>query len=634
MIPDSVLDEVRARADIVELIGEQIPLKRAGKDFKALCPFHTEKTPSFHVVPAKGLFHCFGCQESGDVFTFLMKRNGLSFVDAVKLVAVRVGVDIPEGAGERAADEPNRALYEAIAFAADLFRRTLWDDDNGERARRYLEQRGISRDAAERFQLGYALDEWQGLRAAAHRHGIEDDVLLAAGLIKESERAAEPYDRFRDRLVFPVAEVSGRLVAFGGRVLRAAEGAPKYLNSPETPIHHKGAILYGLNWSKAPIRREGRALVVEGYMDYVSLAAAGIDHVVAGMGTALTAEQANLIARYTARAYLLYDSDYAGLRATFRTADALLRAGVHPLVVSLPDGEDPDSLVRRQGATALAPLLDGAQDTLERKLAMLEERGFFSDIEGSRRALDRLLPTLRAVIDPALRDIYIGRVEQRTGVRRETLEAEIAAEVPVYGSAVAARNARARWRAGQDGPSTDHGARRGRERPAPSRPDDPGAERLLLLLMIRDPERIDRAVVALRGQDFRGAANLEIFAALAAERESGGALPVGAGLSHAAAERLQELRADRAEVTDAEQTFGDVVADIKVRGLFLQLDELDARMANATTEEKSALMRERQEVHRQLRELGAVAELGFKTSRRYRAHGRTPGGRETPTNGE
>ncbi|MGH7507309.1 MAG: DNA primase, partial [Longimicrobiales bacterium] len=464
MIGDALIEEVRARADIVELIGEQIPLKRAGKEFKALCPFHNEKTPSFYVVPAKGFYKCFGCGESGDVFTFLMKRGGLGFLDAVRQVATRVGVEIPDAGPERREDEPNRALYEVVAFAADHFQHELWDEPGGERARRYLEHRDIARDAAERFQLGFAPDEWRRLREAAHRHGIEDVILLAAGLIKEPDRGDEPYDRFRDRIIFPIAEVSGRTVAFGGRALSRSDGAPKYLNSPETPVYHKGAILYGLNWSKTAIRREGSALVVEGYMDYVSLAARGAEHVVAGMGTALTPEQANLIGRYTARAYLLYDSDVAGLRATFRTADALLRAGVHPLVVSLPEGEDPDSLVRKGGAAALASHVETAQDVLERKLGMLEERGFFGGIEGSRRALDRLLPTLRAVIDPALRDIYVGRVAERTGVRRETLEAEMAVDAPSFGSAAAARSARARFGArGRDrsGASRDRDARAG-----------------------------------------------------------------------------------------------------------------------------------------------------------------------------
>ena len=633
MIPDAIVEEVRARADIVELIGEQVSLKRSGKDFKGLCPFHNDRNPSFYVVPAKGIYKCFSCGESGDVFTFAMKRNGLGFLEAVRQIAARVGVHVPDAAADRREDEPNRVLYEAIAFAADHFHHALWDGDDGERARRYLDGRGIPREAAERFQVGYAPEGWQRLREAAHRHGIEDAVLLAAGLIKEPDRGDEPYDRFRDRIIFPIAEVSGRIVAFGGRVLSRSDGAPKYLNSPETPIYHKGAILYGLNWSKSSIRREGSALVVEGYMDYVSLAARGIEHAVAGLGTALTTEQANLISRYTARAYLLYDSDIAGLRATFRTADALLQAGVHPLVVTLPEGEDPDSVVRKGGSPALAACVDAAQDVLELKLAMLDARGSFADIEGSRRALDRLLPTLRAAIDPALRDIYVGRVAERTGVRRETLEAEMAAPSPSFGTGAANRAARARRNRGAGRPGV--GARApvgwagGAERP---KRDDPEAERLLLLLLVRDPELIGTAVAELRTQDFRSAVNAEIFTALVAERESAGALPSERELSRPAAERLAQLHADRTEVSDADRSFADAVADMKVRGLFLQLEALTGRIIVAPAEEQLDLMRQRLSVKELLQALGADPERGLKASPRLNAYasGKRPG-TEPPT---
>src|SRR5690606_5973673 len=320
--------------------------------------FHHEKTPSFYVVPRGGFYKCFGCGESGDVFTFLMKRAGVSFQDAVRELGTKYGVDVPDPRLGREHDEPHRVLFEAVAFAQDFFRRNLTESEAGSKVSAYLETRGIPEAAIERYGLGYAPAEWRMLREEAQRHGIDDDVLLAAGLIKESERGDEPYDRFRDRLMFPIAELSGRVIAFGGRDLSGSAKAPKYLNSPETPIYHKGGILYGLNWSKASIRREGSALVVEGYMDYVSLAGRRIENVVAGMGTSMTEAQANLLARYTGRALMLYDSDQAGLRAAFRTADALLQTGVHPLVVTLPTGEDPDSIVRRGGADALRPHLD------------------------------------------------------------------------------------------------------------------------------------------------------------------------------------------------------------------------------------------------------------------------------------
>jgi DNA primase len=621
MIPERIVEEVRARADIVEIIGEQVPLKRAGKDFKALCPFHHEKTPSFHVVPSKGFYNCFGCGASGDVFRFVMARTGASFPDAVRQIAAKVGVEIPADAEGGTAEEPHRALYEAMAFASDHFQRQL-QSPSGQIARRYLEHRGIAAASVERFLLGHSSGEWRELREAAHRHGIEDAVLLGAGLIKESEKSDEPYDRFRDRVIFPIAEVSGRLVAFGGRALRQGENTPKYLNSPETPIYHKGLILYGLNWARQAIRREGAALVVEGYMDYVSLASRGIEHVVAGMGTALTGEQANLIARYTAKTLLLYDSDTAGTRATFRSADALLRAGVHPLVVTLPPGEDPDSLVRSGGAQALQPHLENAVDVIERKLEILQARGFFADIDGQRRALDRLLPTIRATLDPALRDIYIQRVAERTGVRPDTLEHEV--EHGGDGGSLA------RWRTPRAQPE-----RRRSAAVAATSTTGPASERLLLFLMLRDPARIPQAQRVVSPEDLADPAHRELYEALLRHGGvNGGADALG--LSAVARLRFDEIQRDRTEISDGDRSFEDAVADIKeIRGLFRRLDELDAKVARARdAQEQITIVQQKTEVWRELRARG-VGELNPRySSRRFRRRSRDPresGPDETPT---
>ncbi len=605
MIPDALVEEVRARADIVEIIGASVPLKRAGREFKALCPFHHEKTPSFYVVPEKGFYKCFGCGESGDVFGFLMKRTGAGFLDAVREVAAKVGIELPAPGDAQTGDDPHRALYEALAFAVDHFATAL-REPRGQGARAYLQERGIESGPVDRFQIGFAPDEWRGLREAAHRHGIEDDVLLEAGLIKESERAEEPYDRFRDRIIFPIGELSGRTVAFGGRALHGGQNKPKYLNSPETPIYHKGRTLYGLNWSRSAIRREGAALVVEGFMDYVSLAARGVEHVVAGLGTALTAEQANLIARYTGKAYLIYDSDPAGMRATFRSADALLRAGVHPLVVSLPAGEDPDSMVRRGGAEALRPLLDAAVDVLERKLQMLDARGYFSDIEGSRRALDGLLPTIRATIDPALRDIYISRVAERTGVRPETLEQEITTGDHTR-PASPRRSVAGSPAAGPGRPRVD------------AAPTLERAERDLLLMMLRDPSRIDVVAKSIQADELHDPAYRALYEALVtAHGEGGGVDP--ASLAQPVAAALAALESDPVEISDGDRTFDDAVAGIKERPLLERLNEISAELRSAGDERATALVREKQELREQLTRLHGRS--AFKASRRYRMFAR------------
>ncbi len=282
------------------------------------------------MVPSKGFYKCFGCGESGDVFTFLMKRLGLSFVDAVRHVAERAGVEIRE-VSRQGGEDPNRHLYEANSFAQEFFEKSLWEEETGKEARAYLKGRGIGRETAERFGLGFAPDEWRALREGSAVHGIEDSVLLEVGLLIQREDGKEPYDRFRNRVIFPIESASGRVLAFGGRILGKAEkGIPKYLNSPESPVYHKGEVLYGLSWAKNAIRREEGALVVEGYMDAVSLAAAGIENVVAPLGTSMTEDQARLLARYCTRVFLLFDSDPAGLKATFRAGDVLLAAGLHP----------------------------------------------------------------------------------------------------------------------------------------------------------------------------------------------------------------------------------------------------------------------------------------------------------------
>ncbi len=394
MVSDELLEEIRAQADLTQIVGEYVQLRRSGRTYRGPCPLHGGEGPNFSVDPERGIFKCFVCGEGGDVFSFPMKLLGLDFIEAVKFVAERVGVVVPEV--EREEEDPYRDIREAVAFAADWYEKQLWEEKHGERARRYLVDRGLSEETARRFGFGYALDSWRGLRDAAGALDISDDVLMRAGLIKASERAKEPFDVFRARLMIPIYNLRSRPIAFGGRLLADSDDAPKYINSPDTPIFHKGRIVYGLNWSRHAIRRHEVFYVVEGFMDLVSLVAADVENVVAPLGTALTEHQARLLGRYAKRALLLYDSDKAGLTATFKAADELLRAGVHPSVATLPPGEDPDSIARKGGSEALAQYTDAAIDVLDRKIQILEKRGYLDTIEGKRRAVDGLMLTVRA----------------------------------------------------------------------------------------------------------------------------------------------------------------------------------------------------------------------------------------------
>ncbi len=584
MIPDDVVDEVRARADIVDIIGEFVPLKKFGKEYKARCPFHEERTPSFCVVPEKGFYKCFGCGKSGDVFSFVMERLGLDFVEAVKYVAARSGVEVREVSRQKDDEDPHRSLYELNAFARDWFRERLLDPATGAAAQAYLVGRGINASTAERFGLGYAPDEWRALRDAAARHGLDEGLMVEVGLLGRSDRAAEPFDRFRGRIMFPIEGVSGRVVAFGGRVIQGGDrkDAPKYLNSPETPIYHKGNTLYGLSWARHAIRREGSAIVVEGYMDVVSLAAHGFENVVAPLGTAVTTEQAKLLGRYAQRIHLLFDSDTAGLKATFRAGDILLAEGLHPAVVTLPPGEDPDTMVRRQGAAALRAQMDNALDVLDRKLQILEEKDFFSSIERTRKAVDSLLPTLRAAADPTLRDIYVAKVADRTGVRRDTLQGEM-----TRAAAGAARTPRS------DAPAS----------PTAQTPRIPrmGAERTLLLLMTKNQEYVERAGEHLGAEDFVDPAYRAIFQALLTDPEL--RVPPTA-MDPVAAQRFQELLDDPEEIGHASRVFDDAVARVRVETLGRVLRQLDRRIEQAGNDgEKMALMEEKERLSRERRAL-------------------------------
>jgi DNA primase len=597
-IPDSIVEDIRQRADLVEMVSEHTTLKRSGKTFRGPCPLHGGNGPNFSVDPAKNIFKCFVCNEGGDVFSFPMKMLGMTFLDAVRHVGERVGVEVPEDNRHDAEPDPHASLYEANAYAADWFQRQLRNDSAGREVREYLAGRGISENAIERFGLGWAPEAWSELGDAARAQGISNEILLSLGLVKESTKVRrEPYDAFRGRLIFPIEDLGGRVIGFGGRIIgEVEEHTPKYLNSPETPIYHKGEVLYGLGWSRGAIRKAEAALVVEGYMDYVALASHGVENVVAPLGTALTIRQAELIARYAKRAILLYDSDMAGLRATFRSGDELLRAGVEVLVASLPDGEDPDSLVRSGGAPGLRPYLKDAVDVLERKIQILERSGRFSSIADIRRSVDSLLPTVRATSDEVLRGVYIARIAEKTGVARETLEREVAQAVAADERAQvsAERGRRDRERSRDDARST------GMSRTL-------GPERNLMLLLLRDDAWLEQAASRISSSDFRDPVYGAIFGELVHMLPDGGRDREGRwieGLEPAEAERVQELMGDReAGHIDAPAMFfeGNLRAML-ARPYEERLARVQAEIASAEPARQLVLQQELVAIRNEMRE--------------------------------
>ena len=421
MIPDETIEQVRDSTDLVGLIGESVALKRTGSDYRGPCPFHGGTNRNFAVIPKKGRYYCFVCHESGDVFSWFMKRHGMDYPTAVREAARRTGIVIPERA-ERAGPDPHEPLYSAVAVAHDWFARQLLEQPEAKTAREYLEGRDIPLDTAAVLGLGFAPMGKTFLKAMADL-GIAEGILLQAGLTAQREDGSV-IPRFRGRLLFPIHNLRGRVVGLGGRLI--VPGEPKYLNSPETDIFHKGKQLYNLHQAKGAIRKEESVLLVEGYFDVIRLSLAGVEHVVAPLGTALTPEQATLLKRFAPAATILYDSDFPGLRATFRAGDELLRHGIRVRVATLPPGDDPDTLVRKGGAAALEGVLGDAIDLLERKIQMLERKGWFEGVEHRRDALDRLLPTLRAAADPITKELYLSLAAKYVGVSKDVLEKELA----------------------------------------------------------------------------------------------------------------------------------------------------------------------------------------------------------------
>lgn len=417
-IPDEIIEQVRDTADVVTLIGEHVPLRRTGSDWRGPCPFHGGTNRNLAVIPKKQMFYCFVCHEGGDVFTFYMKKFGMEYPTAVREVARQVGVAIPER--PTAGPDPREPLFTAAAAAAEWYARRLREADDAGAARDYLALRGFDLEKAAVLGLGFA-PKGPAFLQGMETLGVTFETLLEAGLAARREDGT-PRPRLWNRLLFPIHDLRGRVVAFGGRLL--GEGEPKYLNSPDSPIFHKGGLLYNLHHAKHAIRKAERAIVVEGYFDVLTLADVGVEEVVAPLGTGLTSDQARLLTRYAKNVVLLYDSDAPGMRASFRAGDELLRAGLRVTIATLPPGDDPDTLARRGGAAAVAALLDDAMDVLERKLNLLERKGWLGTLDGRRRALDRLLPTLRAVADPVTRDLYVHRTAEALGVTRESIERE------------------------------------------------------------------------------------------------------------------------------------------------------------------------------------------------------------------
>ena len=424
MIAQETIERIRDASDLVALIGETVKLRRVGSDFRGPCPFHGGKNPNFSVSTRTNAYHCFKCGESGDVFTFLQKQVGMDWPTAVRAAADRAGIVIVETRSSRDEQrDPREPVWALLGAASDLFQTTLWSDA-GATAQAYLASRGLERTDCERFEIGYAPADADMLRTKLGALGYDEAQLLEAGLLVKRDGDQHVRPRFRNRVMFPISDAAGHAVGFGGRLM--GPGEPKYLNSSDSPVFSKGQLLYGMHWAKNAVRKEEQALVVEGYMDVIRCHLAGATHTVAGLGTALTEGQAALLTRYTTNVFLLYDSDEAGQKATFRAGMELLRQKAAVRVVTLPDGDDPDTFVKQHGRTGLDRALHAATDLFERQLQLLDRKGWFSDLSRARRAIDKLLPTLRAAADDVTRSLYVSRLAEIARLPAAVIEQELA----------------------------------------------------------------------------------------------------------------------------------------------------------------------------------------------------------------
>ncbi|MGE5861820.1 MAG: DNA primase [Ignavibacteria bacterium] len=423
-IPEHKIEEIRQSINIVDVISPFVQLRKRGRNYLGLCPFHTEKTPSFTVSEEKQIFHCFGCHTGGNIFKFLMEYEKISFVEAVQELAEQAGITLEAEEGKAEKQTEQEILYDINTETAKYFLNNLLNTAEGEIAARYFHKRNIKLQTMRAFGLGYALNGWDKFVEFAKEKRIDLDKALQLGLIIKSNDG-RLHDRFSSRIIFPIFSPNGRVVAFAGRILEEKEGSAKYLNSPESSVYHKGSILYGLSHAKDEIRKLDKAILVEGYMDLISLYQSGVKNVVAVSGTALTEDQIQLLSRYTKNVVLLFDADTAGIKASMRSIELLLKRDIEIKIVSLPAGEDPDSFVNKYGREKFEELVKHAENFLEYQTAYFQSQGLFDDPSKAAEAIRELVKPAALINDELKRNLLIKSIAKKFNLREMLLEGEL-----------------------------------------------------------------------------------------------------------------------------------------------------------------------------------------------------------------
>lgn len=542
MIAQNLLDEILAKIDIVELIAGYFPLKRAGRNFKALCPFHNEKTPSFMVNPQRQIFHCFGCSKGGNAFTFLMEYERMDFYEAAKTLAAKAGVRLPLDSAAGGKTGIVSAVYKVNQLAMSFYKDRL-SSGEGAFARKYLDARGINRQTQELFSLGVSSDKWEGLFSCLRGKNISIALLEKSGLFC-ARREGGYYDRFRSRLIFPILDVKKRVVAFGARLLADETPAAKYVNSPETLVYVKGRHLYGLNLSWEEITKNDSAVVVEGYFDAISVYQAGIKNVVASLGTSLTAEQIKLLKRYTQNVVMIYDSDSAGQEASLRSLDLLLAESMNARIGLLTPQTDPDSFLRKMGAEAFRKVINSAQEFFDYKLGVLTARFPSGQPQGKARIALEMLVSLNNLSNNVLQSEYLRKLAGSLNINEEALMIELR-KLKGKKSVLPAERFIS---------NTDRKAN--------------PTEKLLLNLILRQTQLIERVKSELCAEDFQDARIARIFSLVLKLTAEGRTVEANRLIGYlndgTLAAFISELLAGEDFCADeAEQIFDDCIARIK-----------------------------------------------------------------------
>lgn len=558
MIPEAVLNQIQDRLDIVEIISGFAPLRRAGKNFKAPCPFHHEKTPSFMVNPDKQIFHCFGCGAGGNVFGFLMKAEKKDFLEVVESLAERTGVELPR-AKNFSPENARRSelIAKANQLALEFYHKTLLERPEAESARAYLKARGIGPAAIENFKLGYAPEAWDSL-CRALKDRCPESLLEKAGLAIPRKEGGGSYDRFRKRIIFPILDIKGICVAFGGRVLD--DSLPKYLNSPETEIYTKGRHLYGLHQARTAIREKDFVIVVEGYMDLVACHQSGVENVVASLGTALTSEQARLLKRHTQKTVILYDADKAGELATLRGLEIFLEEGMEVRVVRLPEGHDPDSYIKEFGRECFDEALKNAASLFDYKLSLLRQ-SHGDSLEGRVKIANEMVGLFTKIENQILKSALLKELSLRLSIPEEALTIE-------------ARKSIGHLKNFKDRATEAQGTRLVREIPM--------IERQILGLVLDSEEfwREARETVAL--EDFENAAVRKILGSVLVETRAHAAeLMNGFKDDVEAVEVLALACAETESMSDKKKCFADCLVGLRRKRILVQRQGIELELAAA-----------------------------------------------------